>query len=209
MTDFSPPPSEIEPEPEQTAPPDRRLFRGGLALLAATLGYYAFNADTGSTTELYAGLTIIVLATLPALMWARRATYEFPVFEVFMLTGVNIYALPLLNRQNELQNYSETVIMQAAQAVLLFQIVAIAAYAVTRGRAGTTPFWSKEIVSHDIGKYLGYGLVLTTVYTAVANFTDWIPIEMEGVVRAVFFGIGIIATFIQGRRWGQNDLTPG
>src|SRR5581483_5392176 len=159
--------------------------------------------------ELYAGLLIIVLAALPALIWARRATYEFPVFEVFMLTGINIYALPLLNQQNELQNYSETVILQAAEAVLLFQIVAVVVYMLTRGRARTTPFWSAQIISRDIGKYLGYGLILTTVYTGIANFSDWIPAEMEGILRAVFYGIGIIAIFIQGRRWGQNDLTFG
>lgn len=210
MTDPSSPPSDgAEHELERSVPRDRRLFRGGLALLAVMLGYYALNADTGSTTELYVGLAMIVLATLPALMWARRSTHEFPVFEVFMLTGVNIYALPLLDGQSELQLYPEPVIIQAALAVLLFQAIAIVTYAVTRGRPRNTPFWTEEIVSHDLGKYLGYGLVLTTIYTAIANFSDWIPAEMEGLVRAVFYGIGIIATFTQGRRWGQHDLALG
>jgi hypothetical protein len=200
-------PDEAEHEPERPAPPDRRFFRSGLVLLALTLGYYAFNTNAGSTTELYQGLAIIVFASLPALMWARRTTYEFPVFEVFMLTGVNIYALPLLNGQTELQAYPEPVIVQAAWAVLFFQIVAIVIHTITRGRARTTRFWAEEIVSHDIGKYLGYGLVLTTIYFVIGNFTDWIPSDIEGPARAVFYGIGIIATFIQGRRWGQNDLS--
>ncbi|HTQ30168.1 MAG TPA: hypothetical protein VMI53_03070 [Opitutaceae bacterium] len=207
MTDsVHPSPEETDHEPVPIPPPDRRLFRGGLILLAATLGYYAFNADTGSSTELYAGLAIIVLASLPALLWARRATYGFPVFEVFMLTGANIYALPLLNRQNELLTYPEPIVEQAAFAVLLFQGIAIVTYAITQGRSRTTPFWTREIISRDIGTYLGYGLVLTTIYTGLATFADLIPSDLEGPLRAVFYGIGIISTFIQGRRWGQNDL---
>lgn len=199
--------SESEDRPELPAQPDRRLFHGGLVLLALTLGYYTFNANTGSTTELYLGLTIIVLAALPTLQWAKRATYEFPVFEVFMLTGINIYALPLLNGQIELEAYSESVIVQAGSAVLLFQIIAIITHGITRGRPRVTPFWAEEVISRDIGVYLGYGLVLTTIYTAINNLTDLIPTDLEGPLRAVFYGIGIISTFVQGRRWGQGDLS--
>jgi hypothetical protein len=207
MADPSPLPPEAEPEPEQPAPPDRALFRGGLALLILTLGYYVFNAEVSSVTELYEGLAIIVLATLPTLLWARRNTHEFPVFEVFMLTGVNIYALPLLNGQSELQTYSESVVEQAGAAVIFFQIIANATYAATRGYPRLTPFWTKDVISRDIGRYLGYGLVLTTVYTGIYTFSDVIPTDLQGPLRAAFFGIGIITLFIQGRRWGQGDLS--
>jgi hypothetical protein len=209
MTDPSSTPSdEVEPEPEPPAPPpDRNLFRGGLALLVLVVVYYTFNAEVSSVAELYEGLAIIVLAALPTLLWARRATYEFPVFEVFMLTGVNIYALPLLSGQDQLQAYSESVVTQAGAVVLFFQIIAIATYAALRGRPRITPFWTEEVISHDIGKYLGYGLVLTTIYTGIVTFSEIIPNEIEGPLRAVFFGIGIITMFIQGRRWGQGDLT--
>jgi len=207
MADPSLPPPEAEPEPERPAPPDRLLFRGGLALVALTLGYYAFNAEVSSATELYEGLAIIVLAMLPSLMWAQRATFEFPVFEVFMLTGVNIYALPLLNGQSELQVYPESVVTQAGAVVLFFQIIAIVAHAATRGRPRLTPFWTNDVISKNTGTYLGYGLVLTTIYTGIANFSDIIPSDLGAPLRAVFYGLGIISTFIQGRRWGQNDLS--
>jgi len=196
-----------EPELERPAPPDRGLFRGGLLALVGTVGYYACYTKLSATTELYEGLAIIVLAALPALIWARRATHEFPVFEAFMLTGINIYALPLLNGQNELLTYSESVVEQAAAAVLFFQIIAIFVYAITRGLPGRTPFWTEEVISRDVGKYLGYGLGLTTIYTGIATFSDLIPRDLEAPLRAVFYGLGIISTFVQGRRWGQDDLT--
>ncbi len=209
MTEFPSAPPDADPELERVAPPDRRLYHGGLVLLAAALIYYGFNSNTASTTELYAGLTIIGLASLPALLWARRGTYEFPIFEVFMLTGVNIYALPLLNRQEELQGYADSVVMQAALAVILFQAVLIVTYAATHGRARTTPFWTEEVISKDTGAYLGYGLVVTTIYIGVSTFTDLIPTDLEGPLRAVSYGIGIISTFIQGWRWGQKELRGG
>ncbi len=118
MTDpASTPSDEVEPE-QPAAPHDRRLFNGGVVLLALTLAYYAFNAQVDSSTELFEGLAMIVLAVMPALLWARRATFEFPVFEVFMLTGMQLYALPLLNGQGELETYSESVVEQAGAAVL-------------------------------------------------------------------------------------------
>jgi hypothetical protein len=206
MTDPPLPPPEPEPEPEPPAPPDRFLFRSALALLVLVLGYYAFYSNAGSTTELYEGLAIIVLAALPTLMWARHTTHGFPVFEVFMLTGITLYALPLLNGPDELDIYSESVVTQAAAAVLFFQIIALAAYTITRGRPRTTPFWTEEAISQDTGKYLGYGLVLTTIYTGIANFSNAIPNDFEGPLRAVFYGMGIISGFIQGLRWGQGAL---
>jgi hypothetical protein len=206
MTDSSPYSDQVEPEPKRPAPSDRRLFRGGLALLALTLGYYAYNSSVDSPAELCQGLAIIVLAALPALLWARRTTHEFPVFEVFMLTGVNTYALPLLSGQSQLQIYPESVVLQASLTVLIFQIIAVVTHAVTRGRARLTPFWTDEIISRDISIYLGYGLVLTTIYTAISNFTDLIPSDVDGPLRAVFYGIGIISIFIQGRRWGRHEL---
>ncbi|HEV8073858.1 MAG TPA: hypothetical protein VGP21_06985, partial [Opitutaceae bacterium] len=208
MTDpASTPSDEVEPEPERPAiPHDRRLFNGGIVLLALTLAYYSFNAQVDSSVELFEGLVIIVLAAMPALLWARRASFEFPVFEVFMLTGIQLYALPLLNGQGEFETYSESVVTQSAAAVLFFQIVAISTHAATRGYPRRTPFWTKEVVSHDIGKYLGYGLILTTIFTGIESFTSIIPSDIDGPMRAVFYGIGIISTFVQGRRWGQGDL---
>ncbi len=49
-------------------------------------------------------------------------------------------------------------------------------------------------------------MILTTVFTGIESFTSLIPPDIDGPLRAVFYGIGIISTFIQGRRWGQGDL---
>jgi hypothetical protein len=90
--------------------------------------------------------------------------------------------------------------------VVTFQSLAIMVYFSLKTRPKRTPFWREEIVSGDISKVLGYGMIVTTAYTIVSQFTDWIPEYLAGPVRAASYGIGIIATFVQARRWGTGDL---
>src|SRR5688572_16745218 len=82
----------------------RSLFRFGLIALAVLCGYFSVTAQVEDPVHLYLGLAIAVLAMLPSLMWAKRARYNLPVFEVFMLTGVNTYALPLLSGHDQLES---------------------------------------------------------------------------------------------------------
>src|ERR1019366_9365051 len=79
-----------------------RLFSIGLATLAAALIYFALTTKGGNPIHLWYGLLIVVGASFPGLMWARRADNRFPVFEVLMLTGVNTYAIPLLSGPEQL-----------------------------------------------------------------------------------------------------------
>lgn len=183
-----------------------KLFSGGLGALAVALIYYAKTAKVDDPVFLYCGLLMIVGAALPSLLWAKRADNRFPVFEVLMLTGINTYAIPLLSGHRQLQLYPGDTIMRAATGVLLFQLVANVSYAMTRGRAKTSPNWTREIMTANIANYLGYGMIITTAYTIISQFTDWIPYDLNPAIRAVSFGVGIISTFIQSRMWGQGTL---
>ena len=90
--------------------------------------------------------------------------------------------------------------------MVLYQVIAIATYLVMPAPPKRSRIWSRNVVSGDISKFLGYGMALSTAYTIVDQFTTWIPLNLEGPIRAVCFGLGIIATFIECRRWGQGDL---
>ena len=183
-----------------------RLFAIGLASLAAALVYYTLTTKGGNPVHLWYGLLIVVGASIPALMWARRADNRFPVFEVLMLTGVNTYAIPLLSGHEQLQFYSDETITNAALCVLFYQLVANFIFAVTPGQPKKSPLWTDEVITGDIADYLGYGMIITTVYTIISGFTDWIPFDLIGPVRAVCYGVGIISTFLQSRMWGLGTL---
>jgi len=170
------------------------------------LAYYAYAAKVSNPLHLAFGLLMIVGAALPALLWAKRADFRFPVFEVFMLTGINTYAIPLLNGHEQLVLYSEEHISSAAFAIVLYQIVANLVFATAKGLPKRSPTWTEEVVSRNITDYLGYGMAVTTAYTVINQFTTWIPPDLNSVFRAACYGVGIISTFIQARMWGEGTL---
>lgn len=208
--------------PGQSQPPDnirselenrhraRQLFSFGLAGLAAALVYCAYTANVSDPFHLYEGMAIFTLAALPALLWAKRGGQQLPVFEVQMITGINAFALPLLSSAEKLQDYSNDTIGSAAQMVLFYQVIAIVTHAMVKSRAGTTSFYTQEVLSHGIQKFISAGLVLSTIYTFINVFYEGlIPYELNSIFRAAFFGVGLVSTFVEMRRWGLGELKPG
>jgi hypothetical protein len=184
----------------------KSLFAYGVAGIAAGTVYYAYRAEVSDPFQLYLGIAMIILAVLPSLLWAKRARFGLPLFEVFMLTGINTYAIPLLSGHQALSAFKPDVITKAAIGVVLFQLIANFTFTFTKARPKRTRFWSHEIIARDISRLLGYGMAITTAYTVIVAYTDWIPSDLTGIVRAIGYGVGIIATFIQCRRWGTGEL---
>jgi hypothetical protein len=186
----------------------RKLFALGATAAGALLAYYAITAEVEDPLHLYQGMVILLLAVLPSLLWAREGGEQLPAFPVLMLMTANAYAFPLLNGHIQLQQYDPEVITNTANLVLLYQIVAIGAYAAVKGRPINTPTFRNEVLTRDLRKYVGYGLVLATAYTFVSlYFGGLIPSEINSVLRAVCAGIGMVTTFAQARSWGQGTLS--
>lgn len=184
----------------------RRLFQTALALLIALLGYLAYTAKVSDVLHLYLGLTIVTLAAIPSLLWAKSGGSRFPVFEPVMLLCANTYALPLLNGRQQLAAYVPEVITQAGIAVVLYQIAAIGSYQLVRGKPGSSRFWTESILHRSIERFIVYGLILSCAYVAVSTFTTWIPADLSSILRAVFFGVGILCTFIASQQLGRGEL---
>lgn len=182
------------------------LFVAGVIGLVIALCYYGYTAEVTDPAHLAYGLLIMFLAMLPSLRWALQSDYRFPVFEVFMLTGINTYAIPLLAGHQQLQFFEDQAISTAALGVLLYQITANLTYILVKGRPKRGRAWTEEVISSNISKYLSYAMAITAFYTMISAFTTWLPPSINGIIRAGAFGVGIIATFIQSRLWGQGLL---
>jgi hypothetical protein len=183
-----------------------RLFVFSVVGLGVTLCYLANNAKVADPLHLYLGLLIVGLGFLPALLWLKRSSFGLPIFETFMATTVTAYGIPLISGHNQLLNYSVETITASALAVVLFQAVAILAYINIRAAPKRTRAWTRNVVSGDVSRYLGYGMALSTAYTVIDQFTNWIPSDLEGPIRATCAGLGTIATFVECRRWGLREL---
>jgi len=201
-----PPNPESQAVTAEHARNSRRLFLAAIVADAAACAYYGFTARVDDPLQLYAGLVIFLLASLPAILWARGGGRQLPVFEVLMLTTANCYALPLLNGHSAVVRYPPALTLQAALTVILFQVSALGVYYLLKVRPGRTAFFTREVLADKVNRYIGYGLTLTSCYTFAALFTDWIPGDLNGILRAIFYGIGIVAVFVQSRRWGLGTL---
>lgn len=186
----------------------RLLFSAGVAGVIACCVYFAATAEVDDPLEIYQGVIIFILGTLPSLLWAKSGGKQLPVFEVLMLTTVNTFAIPMFSAHQQLRAYTADTVIGAGWGVMLYQIATLATYYWTGGRPGRTPFFTREVLSRDINRYIAYGLTLTTVYTYVSTFyPDTIPNDLTGVFRAVFYGIGLVSVFVESRRWGLGELS--
>ncbi len=187
----------------------RKLFLTGLSLLALAVLYLSATANVADSLHLFLGLSIFILSVMPALLWARSGGSRFPVFETILILCANAYALPMLNAREQLSDYSTEVITRAGCAVLLYQLSALLVYLRTTGQPGRSPFWRTSLLTDQIERFIVYGLIFSTTYIAISTFTTWIPADLETVLRAIFYGIGILCTFVSAQRWGRGELTGG
>jgi hypothetical protein len=187
----------------------RKLFMTGSVLLTGALCYLAYKANVDDPVHLVLGLAMFALAVLPSLLWARSGGSRFPVFETILILCANAYAMPVLNAHEQLAGYAPEVITRACLAVILYQVSAILTYVSVQGLPGRSRFWRESLISGQVEKLVVYGLILSTTYIWMSTFTPWVPFELESILRAVFYGVGILCTFISSQRWGRGELTQG
>ncbi len=206
-----------QPQPDETvmdysmlggahAERGRKLFLTALALLAVTLAYLAYKAQVSDILHLYLGLIMFTLSVVPSLLWARGGGSRFPVFETILVLTANAYAIPVLNGQEQLAHYSPEVVTRACLTVILYQLSAIITYVTVKGLPGRSRFWRESLITSQVEKFIVYGLVTSTVYIWMENFTSWIPGDAASILRAVFYGVGILCTFVSTQRWGRGEL---
>lgn len=209
-----------QPQPDETvmdysilggahAERGRRLFLTASVLLAGTLVYLAYTANVSDVVHLYLGLIMFTLAAVPSLLWARNGGSRFPVIETILILTANAYAMPVLNANEQLAAYPDAVITRASVAVILYQLSAILTYLAVKGVPGRSNFWRDSLITTKAEKFMVYGLLTSTAYVAISTFTDWVPAELESILRAVFYGIGILCTFVTTQRWGRGELRQG
>ncbi|HUJ43394.1 MAG TPA: hypothetical protein VLW52_07285 [Opitutaceae bacterium] len=186
-----------------------RLFQQALIGAAAMLGALWWSASNTQDWIFYLGLAICALALLPALVWTRTMGHNYPIFEIFIATNLTSYGIPLLTEHDAATLFEPEVRQDASLAVIAFLAAASLAYYVTRGTPRTTPFWTRQVLERPNKQWMLRGLILSTLYTLIVPYLYVPPAGIEGILRAVFFGIGTSCTFIIAIAWGLGRLQRG
>jgi len=195
---------------EPVLPPDphtsHQLFQLGVGTLIGGLLLLIYRSPIGDPLLITLGAAVMVFGALPALTWARKGSPHFPIFEMFMLTCIPFYAVPLLGGHPGVLPFTEAATRSAAMAILLFQVCACGAFFSTRGRPVRSPALTESLLPSRMLRHAQAGIWLNTAYLYVNGFTSLVPPEFATVLRAAFFGIGTVSLFIEMRRWGAGQL---
>ncbi len=183
-----------------------RLYQGGVLALVGAIGFFIWRSGGDFSLSFMLGLAILYFATLPALQWAKHGRNWFPAFEITMLTCVAFYAIPLLAGHRELEAYDSEAITEAAGLIVLYLVAANLAFTASRHKPRIPRWANSSLLPEKMMRYLPAGMILNSVYLYFDIFTELIPYNLAGSFRALFFGLGIICTFVLSREWGLDRL---
>lgn len=182
---------------------------GGVVLAAGSLWFW-LASPWGSAVLKLLTIGIFVQGVMPMLLWLKRHDDTYPLLEVLQLTLVPFYAVPLVLEHSAIAHYPEDILARAAGIVLLFQVCCSAAGFLCSRSHGTPRrrgwMW-EEILAEGSLHFTAYTLTLTSAWLFIATFTRWVPPELVGTLRAIFFGVGTISLFLQARLWGGGRLS--
>lgn len=195
------------PPPDKVA--SQRLFQFGRAALVLATAAFIWDAGGQVDGTTLTGLGILLLSSLPVLNWARHRRTWFPAFEVGMLTCIPFYAIPLLSQNSETRSYPPDVLFISSAAVLIYLIAANAGFAFVRIPPRPSRWAVTSLIPQHAYRYVPIGLLLNTIYLYFITFTQIVPAEFSGTLRALFFGVGTMSTFILARLWGSGLLPRG
>lgn len=184
-----------------------RLFLTGAVTVAASMVYLSYTAEVDDVMHLFQGLLIFALAFTPSLLWARTGGSRFPVFEMITVLCANAYGIPMIYARAQLADYSPAIITRAGWVVVAYLVAAILTYRGTTGIPGRSSFWREALITQQIERWMVYGMIFSTIYVTIyVYYSNIIPRDLESILRAVFFGLGILCSFVSAQRWGRGEM---
>jgi hypothetical protein len=184
----------------------------GYVALAGAAAWFWYKSTWENPFLIFTTLGVLVLGVLPTLRWLARDDATYPIMELLMFMTVPFYAMPVLTGHEEVGRFPESIVMSASMVVLTFQLACMAGAAWSaRSFAARAPRhggrWREEILPEERMEFTAYTATFNTVWLLATSFTDWIPADWIGSLRAIFTGISIISIFVQARLWGTGRLS--
>lgn len=168
---------------------------------------FGYRSPVQDFSIILLGCVMLFLSVWPALQWATHVRPWFPVFEISMLTSAPFYALPVLSGHPEILPFGDALTRETAAVFAGFQLAAIGAFHVTRGRPARSALLLRPLLPPAWLRYAEAGIWVYTAYTYISVFTTLIPYEFLGTFRAIFSGLGTACMFLVGYRLGAGELS--
>lgn len=194
------------------APAKQRRMKQLILLAGALLAGWMLLFSPWESFELRLAAAALVLGGLwPMARWIGSDDHRYPLMETLLAMTLPFYAVPLIMEHRLVTQYPEEVLQVAVACVVIFQLSAIlgARLPSRRQMVLQSPAWTEPVLPDHRLHLIGYGMLLNTGWLMVSAFTTWVPPELTGTFRALFFGIGLISSFTLARLWARGELAPG
>lgn len=199
----------IDQSPSVSPTAAANLHRAGVIILIASILYFFWTTGGDISMAQLIAIGIMVLASLPILNWAKQKRTWFPAFEISMLTCVAFYAVPMFKSSEELINYGNSSQNQASLLVLIYLVCANLAFNAVRNRGRRAQWATTSLLPSNSVQWIPAGMVLNVLYIYASVYLNVFPSNLDGTLRALFFGLGIMSTFVLSRMWGLRLLNNG
>ena len=156
------------------------LHRAGVGILISACLYFIWTSGGDITMAQMLALGVIVLASLPALRWAKERRTWFPAFEISMLTCIAFYAVPLFKGSEELIAYGSSSQTQAALLVLIYLACSNFAFNTVRNRGRAASWAVTSLLPPSSMQWIPAGMVLNVIYIYVSVYREAIPSNLDG-----------------------------
>ena len=182
-----------------------RLWWLGMTLLAA----YGISI---SPSWLSAGayLAVVLASMLPMWFWLRTGAAGLPILPIVGLVYLQFYAMPIVAGNYDIARYNENDILNAAAAVILFLLFATASWLVFKRKVKhlkNDGNQSQLVTDRETILFclIGLGMGVFFEIAVIKNWLFWTG-SAFGVIRAVFFSMSLLASFLMGILLGQKKL---
>jgi len=185
-----------------------RLYIGGLVTLTLTCLWFINKNAWEFDTQTILGIGIAIVASRPALAWAKRNYLWLPAFEIAMLTCIPFYAIPLLEHHQELRYYSETSILYSGILVILYILVSSVAFSLVKRIPKPRPTLARSLIPRSAYRWVPLGVTISNIYLALTTFTDLLSSIQGRIADSFFMGIALLSIFISSRLLGGGLMSP-
>jgi len=185
----------------------KRLYQFTILILIATPLWFISTHNWVIDNQTLWGIGIMLVASYPALRWAKKCLQWFPTFEVFMLTAIPQYALPLLAHQRQLRFYPDSLINKSCALLFFYIILAILGFSIMRKVSPPSEVLTRPLIPEKLQRFTQLGLFASNLILYIYLFEGIIPSEYRKILWATIHGVGTLSIFMISRMWGSGGLS--
>lgn len=188
-----------------------RIFWSVVVLLGV---FVASTTRVTDAASIMAGIVIIAASLVPAYLAAKGRVQGTPIFPVYAISGIWLYALPVLMKHPLVAVYEAHQHLQAALVVVLHFIVGTVVWYVVARRPIKPPRRCHALRAGEgdtvfLALFLAAGILTVGLQGGWFGERGLVPIDPRilNIAQRLIFGLVNLTILLFSYRWGKKELS--